>query len=73
MRVLAKAGESNNDFGCDRIIDLETGEVDLLVQLRPAGSADHIAMAPCAVPGGEILGRMSRDVIIEAARALGMR
>jgi hypothetical protein len=73
MRVLAKAGDSTDTYGCDRFIDPEDGGPDVLVQLRPAGSADHVAIAPYAVPPGEILGRMSREVIIEAARAMGMR
>jgi hypothetical protein len=72
MRVLAKAEDSNGKHGCDRVIDPEGGP-DVLVQLRPAASADHIAMAPNCVPEGEILGRISRDVFLEAARALGLR
>jgi hypothetical protein len=73
MRVVAKAGDSTDTFGCDRIIDPEDGGLDVLIQIRPAGSADHVAIAPYAVPQGEILGRMSREVIIEAALSMGMR
>jgi hypothetical protein len=72
MRVLSKAGGSDEDDGCDRILD-PGGGPDILVQLRPAGSADHAAMAPLYVPGGEILGRISREVLLDAARAMGLR
>jgi hypothetical protein len=71
MRVLAKAGESKDENGCDRILDPDGP--DLLIQLRPAASADHIAMSPNCVPEGEILGRISREVFLDAARQLGLR
>ena len=71
MRVLAKDGNSNYDSGCDRIFDPEGP--DILIQLRPAGPDDHGAIAPNYVPDGEILGRMSRTVFLDAARALGLK
>jgi hypothetical protein len=71
MRVLAKDPESKRDDGCDRVFDAD-GE-DVLLQLRPATAADHQAISPNFVPEGEILGRMSRAVFLDAARALGLR
>lgn len=70
MRVLAVAGGSEEEFGCDRLFD--AGD-DVLVQLRPATSADHEAMAPNYVPEGEILGRVAKTVLLDAARSLGLR
>ena len=70
MRVLAKDGNSEETDGCDRVFD---GGDDVLVQLRPASAADHDAIAPNYVPDGEILGRVSKAVFLDAARALGLR
>jgi hypothetical protein len=71
MRVLATDPNSDDLEGCDRVFDAD-GE-DVLLQLRPAGAADHQAISPNFVPEGEILGRMSKAVFLEAARALGPR
>lgn len=71
MRVLAKDGDSEFEGGCDRVFDAD--EVDVLVQLRSAGSADHKAITPNHVPNGEILGRISKAVFLEAAHTLGLR
>jgi hypothetical protein len=71
MRVLATDPNSHDDDGCDRVFD-PAGE-DVLLQLRPASAADHQAIGPNFVPEGEILGRMSKVVFLEAARALGLR
>jgi hypothetical protein len=71
MRVLAKDPNSDHLQGCDRAFDAD-GE-DVLLQLRPARAADHQAISPNFVPEGEILGRMSKAVFLEAARALGLR
>jgi hypothetical protein len=71
MRVLATDPNSEDLEGCDRVFDAD-GE-DVLLQLRPAGVADHQAIRPNFVPDGEILGRMSKAVFLEAAKALGPR
>ncbi len=71
MRVLAKDPNSKGDEGCDRVFDAD-GD-DVLLQIRPASAADHQAISPNFVPEGEILGRMSKAVFLEAARALGPR
>ena len=55
--------------GCDRLWD--EGE-DVMVQLRPASGADHRAILPNYVPEGEILGRVSKVALLEAARNLGL-
>ncbi|HEY8200495.1 MAG TPA: hypothetical protein VII47_03995 [Actinomycetota bacterium] len=69
MRLLNPNASSGTLQGCDRLFD--AGE-DVLVQLRPATPADHHAIAPCSVPDGEILGRISKAALIEAARTLGL-
>jgi hypothetical protein len=71
VRVLAKDPTSEETDGCDRFFD--GGDDDILVQLRPASAADHDAIAPNYVPDGEILGRVSKAVLLDAARALGLR
>jgi hypothetical protein len=71
MRVLATDPNSKDYDGCDRVFEAD-GE-DILLQLRPATAADHLAISPNFVPEGEILGRMSKAVFLEAARALGPR
>jgi hypothetical protein len=71
MHVLATDPNSNGLQGCDRAFD--TDGDDVLLQIRPAGAADHQAISPNFVPEGEILGRMSKAVFLEAARALGLR
>ncbi|HEU0086462.1 MAG TPA: hypothetical protein VFQ77_02215 [Pseudonocardiaceae bacterium] len=43
-----------------------------MVQLRPASGADHRAILPNYVPEGEILGRVSKVALLEAARNLGL-
>lgn len=70
MRVLAVDPNSNGPQGCDRIFD--AGD-DVLVQLRPAAPADHQGIAPNYVPEGELLGRLSKPVLLAAARTLGLR
>ena len=70
MRLLNVNTNSDSRQGCDRL--WEDGE-DVLVQLRPAGAADHAAIAPNYVPDGEILGRISRAALLDAARGLGLR
>ena len=71
MRVLATDPNSKDLDGCDRVFDSD-GE-DVLLQLRPASAADHQAISPNFVSEGEILGRMSKAVFLDAARALGLR
>ncbi len=69
MRLLARDSSSNGLNGCDRLWDEDSD--DVLVQLRPASAADHDAILPNYVPDGEILGRVSKAVLLEAARNLG--
>lgn len=71
MRVLAKDINSDYQSGCDRIFDPDGP--DILVQLRPATPNDHHAIAPDYVPSGEVLGRISRTVFLDAARSLGLK
>jgi len=70
MRVLAVDGNPEGASGCDRLFD--AGD-DVLVQLRPARPGDHEAITPNFVPDGEFLGRISKSVLLDAARALGLR
>jgi hypothetical protein len=67
MKVLNPNTGSGTLQGCDRLFD--AGD-DVLVQLRSATQADHDAIAPCYVPEGEILGRISKAALIEAVRTL---
>lgn len=67
MRELARDPGSKELEGCDRVFD--AGE-DVLVQLWPASPADHRAIAPNFVPDGEIFGRVSKEVFLNAARVL---
>lgn len=69
MRVLAVDPNSVGTQGCDRIFD--AGD-EILAQLRPASAADHQDIVPNYVPEGEILGRLSKAVLLDAARALGL-
>lgn len=68
MRLLNPDTSSDDLQGCDRLWD--DGQ-DILVQHRPAGFADHRAILPNYVPDGEILGRVSKVALLEAARNLG--
>jgi hypothetical protein len=68
MRLLNPDTSSDTVQGCDRLWD-EDGD-DVLVQLRPATGADHSAIRPNYVPDGEILGRVSKAALLEAARSL---
>jgi len=70
MRLLNPDTSSKRYDGCDRLWD-ENGD-DVLIQLRPASAADHRAIHPNYVPDGEILGRVSKAVLLEAARNLGL-
>jgi hypothetical protein len=70
MRLLARDSSSKDLNGCDRLWDEDRG--DVLVQLRRASAADHDAILPNYVPDGEILGRLSKAVLLEAARNLGL-
>jgi len=70
MRVLAVDPNSEGKSGCDRLFD--AGD-EVLIQLRPASAADHHDIAPNYVPEGEMLGRLSKAVLLDAARALGLR
>jgi hypothetical protein len=69
MRLLNPDTSSEGLDGCDRLWD--EGE-DIMVQLRPATAADHSAILPNYVPDGEILGRVSKAALLEAARSLGL-
>lgn len=69
MRLLNPNTSSDTLQGCDRL--WEEGE-DVMVQLRLATSADHRAILPQYVPEGEILGRVSKVALLEAARNLGL-
>ncbi|MGH3796296.1 MAG: hypothetical protein ACRDSP_15545 [Pseudonocardiaceae bacterium] len=69
MRLLNPDTSSDDLQGCDRLWD--DGE-DILVQHRPASAADHRAILPNYVPEGEILGRVSKVALLEAARSLGL-
>jgi hypothetical protein len=44
----------------------------VLIQHRPATVDDHQAILPNYVPDGEILGRVSKVALLEAARSLGL-
>lgn len=70
MRLLNPDTSSKGFDGCDRLWDEDSD--DVLVQLRPASAADHSAILPNYVPDGEILGRVSKGVLLEAARNLGL-
>ena len=70
MRLLNPDSSSHTAQGCDRLWDDDSG--DVLVQHRPAGAADHQAILPNYVPEGEILGRVSKGALLEAARSLGL-
>lgn len=69
MRLLNPDTSSDTVQGCDRLWD--EGE-DVMVQLRPASATDHRAILPNYVPEGEILGRVSKAALLEAARNLGL-
>ena len=69
MRLLNPDTSSDDWQGCDRAWD--DGTVDVLIQLRPASAADHEAIRPNYVPEREILGRISKAVLLESARNLG--
>jgi hypothetical protein len=69
MRLLNPDSSSGTAQGCDRLWD--DGE-DVMLQLRPATAADHEAIQPNYVPEGEILGRVSKAALLEAARSLGL-
>lgn len=69
MRLLNPDTSSGTAEGCDRLWD--DGE-DVMVQLRPAAAADHRTILPNYVPDGEILGRVSKVALLEAARGLGL-
>lgn len=70
MRLLNPDTSSDGWQGCDRAWDDDT--VDVLIQFRPASADDHDAIRPNYVPDGEILGRVSKAVFLEAARNLGL-
>jgi hypothetical protein len=70
MRLLNPDSSSKGLDGCDRLWDEDSD--DVLVQLRLASVADHSAILPNYVPDGEILGRVSKAVLLEAARNLGL-
>lgn len=67
MRLLNPETSSEGLDGCDRL--WADGE-DVLVQHRPASATDHRAILPNYVPDGEILGRVSKAALLEAARNL---
>ncbi|MGH3827439.1 MAG: hypothetical protein ACRDQX_09745 [Pseudonocardiaceae bacterium] len=69
MRLLNPDTSSEDLDGCDRLWD--EGD-DIMVQLRPATAADHCSILPNYVPEGEILGRVSKAALLEAARSLGL-
>jgi hypothetical protein len=69
MRLLNPDTTSEGLDGCDRLWD--DGE-DILVQHRPASAANHRAILPNYVPKEEILGRVSKVALLEAARNLGL-
>jgi hypothetical protein len=70
MRLLNPDTSSKGFDGCDRLWD--DGTDDVLIQHRPATAADHEAILPNYVPEGEILGRVSKVALLEAARRLGL-
>lgn len=70
MRLLNPDTSSDDYQGCDRLWDEDSS--DVMVQLRPASAADHRAILPNYVPDGEILGRVSKVALLEAARNLGL-
>lgn len=70
MRLLNPDTTSEDMDGCDRLWDDDS--VDVLIQLRPATAVDHEAIRPNYVPDGEIFGRLSKTVFLEAARNLGL-
>ncbi len=70
MRLLNPDTASKGLDGCDRL--WEDDSDDVLIQLRPARSDDHNAIRPNYVPEGEILGRMSKAVLLESAPNLGL-
>jgi len=69
MRLLNPDTSSHSAEGCDRLWD--DGTDDVLIQHRPAAASDHQAILPNYVPDGEILGRVSKVALLEAARNLG--
>ena len=69
MHLLNPNTSSGTLQGCDRLFD---ADADVLVQLRSATHADRESIAPCYVPDGEILGRLSKVALIEAVRTLGL-
>ncbi len=70
MRLLNPNTSSEGLNGCDRLWDEDSN--DVVVQLRPASAADHGAILPNYVPDGEMLGRVSKAALLEAARNLGL-
>jgi hypothetical protein len=70
VRLLNPDSSSDGYQGCDRLWD--DGSDDVLIQHRPATAADHQAILPNYVPDGEILGRVSKVALLEAARMLGL-
>lgn len=70
MLLLNPDTSSHSAEGCDRFWD--DGSKDVLIQLRPATAVDHRAILPSYVPDGEILGRVSKVALLEAARSLGL-
>ncbi len=70
MRLLNPNTSSEGLNGCDRLWDEDSN--DVVVQLRPASAADHSAILPNYVPDGEILARVSKAALLEAARNLGL-
>lgn len=70
MRLLNPDPSSDDYQGCDRLWDEDSD--DVLIQLRPASPADHSAILPNYVPDGEILARVSKAALLEAARNLGL-
>jgi len=70
MRLLNPDTSSDDYQGCDRLWDEDSD--DVLVQLRPASAADHGAILPNYIPDGEILARVSKAALLEAARNLGL-
>ncbi|MGQ0778227.1 MAG: hypothetical protein ACT4NY_28105 [Pseudonocardiales bacterium] len=70
MRLLNPDSSSKDVQGCDRLWDENSD--DVLIQLRPASTADHRAILPNYVPDGEILARVSKVALLEAAHNLGL-
>jgi hypothetical protein len=70
MRLLNPDTSSEDLDGCDRLWDDDSE--DVLIQHRPATAADHRAILPNYVLNGEILGRVSKAALLEAARSLGL-